>query len=197
MDEFNRLGTKVDPISVDMPAESARRDGMFRSAPPQVAEEDCEYHAVMHTDRGDIFVRLFAAEAPVTVNNFIYLALTGFYDDTMFHRVIKGFMAQGGDPSGTGRGGPGYRFKDEFTPNLTFDSPYLLAMANAGPGTNGSQFFITFAPTPHLNNNHTIFGKVTSGQEAVDSISARDPMAARQPGDSVSGISIYVKTATD
>ncbi|WP_168702253.1 peptidylprolyl isomerase [Gordonia paraffinivorans] len=143
--------------------------------------------AVIHTNRGDIKVDLFPNHAPKTVDNFVGLAegtkeysepnASGgnsgpFYDGSVFHRVIAGFMIQGGDPTGTGRGGPGYRFEDEFHPELQFDRPYLLAMANAGPGTNGSQFFITVGPTPHLNRRHTIFGEVTdpASQQVVDAI---------------------------
>ena len=131
--------------------------------------------ATLHTTAGDIVLLLFPDQAPVTVRNFVDLAEGGkewrnpatgqksnepLYDGTIFHRVIDGFMIQGGDPLGNGRGGPGYEFKDEFHPELRFDRPYLLAMANAGPGTNGSQFFITVGPTPHLNRRHTIFGEV-------------------------------------
>ena len=143
--------------------------------------------ATMHTNYGDIVIDLFGNHAPVTVENFIGLAKgekdyttqnakgeqSGpFYDGAIFHRVIDQFMIQGGDPTGTGRGGPGYQFQDEFHPELQFDRPFLLAMANAGPGTNGSQFFITVAPTPHLNNHHTIFGEVTdaASQEVVSKI---------------------------
>lgn len=132
--------------------------------------------AILHTNRGDVSIELFGNHAPKTVENFVTLAngtaeyktenASGtkegpFYDGAVFHRVIDGFMIQGGDPTGTGRGGPGYMFADEFHPELQFDRPFLLAMANAGPGTNGSQFFITVVPTPHLNNHHTIFGEVT------------------------------------
>ncbi|PRQ10297.1 peptidylprolyl isomerase [Corynebacterium sp. 13CS0277] len=143
--------------------------------------------AIMHTNKGDISIDLFGNHAPETVANFIGLAegtkeyrsanakgeTTGpFYDGAIFHRVIDGFMIQGGDPTGTGTGGPGYMFGDEFHPELRFDRPFLLAMANAGPGTNGSQFFITVAPTPHLNNHHTIFGEVTDpeSQKVVSEI---------------------------
>ena len=111
----------------------------------------------------------------MTVNNFVFLAREGFYNDTTFHRVLEGFMAQAGDPTGTGSGGPGYQFEDEIVPNLTFDRPGLLAMANAGPGTNGSQFFITFAPTDWLNGMHTIFGEVIEGQDVLNQITLRDP----------------------
>ena len=143
--------------------------------------------AILHTNRGDITIGLFGNHAPRTVDNFVGLAqgtseyktnnasgsTTGpFYDGSVFHRVIDQFMIQGGDPTGTGRGGPGYQFADEFHPELSFDRPYLLAMANAGPGTNGSQFFITVVPTPHLNNRHTIFGEVTdeASKKVVDAI---------------------------
>ena len=128
--------------------------------------------ATMHTNHGAIELELFDDDAPKTVENFRKLAADGFYDGVSFHRVIRDFMIQGGDPTGTGRGGPGYRFGDEFHPELSFSKPYLLAMANAGPGTNGSQFFITVGPTPHLNRKHTIFGEVTDDEsrKVVDSI---------------------------
>jgi cyclophilin family peptidyl-prolyl cis-trans isomerase len=147
----------------------------------QVLEQGTDYRAIMCTDAGAIYLDLLEDQTPVTVNNFVFLAQNGFYNNTIFHRVIANFMAQGGDPTGTGTGGPGYRFQDEFVAGLTFDRPYLLAMANAGPGTNGSQFFITFTPTPHLNNAHTIFGEVISGQENVNAIQLRDPNQANAP----------------
>ncbi len=148
-----------------------------------------ELHATLHTNRGDITVALLPHHAPKTVRNFVELAQgerewvnpeTGekttdkLYDGTVFHRVISGFMIQGGDPLGNGMGGPGYEFADEFHPELAFNKPYLLAMANAGPGTNGSQFFITVGQTPHLNRRHTIFGEVAdqSSRDVVDAIAA-------------------------
>ena len=142
--------------------------------------------ATLRTNQGTVKVRLFPDHAPKTVRNFVDLAegtrdwtdprtrkatRGRLYDGTIFHRVIPKFMIQGGDPLGTGTGDPGYKFADEFHPDLRFDRPYLLAMANAGPGTNGSQFFITVAPTPHLNNKHTIFGEVIEGSDVVDRIS--------------------------
>jgi peptidyl-prolyl cis-trans isomerase A (cyclophilin A) len=142
--------------------------------------------ATLRTNQGPIVLRLFPDHAPQTVQNFVELAEGSrewtdpttrqrtnakLYDGTIFHRVIPGFMIQGGDPLGTGTGGPGYKFRDEFHPDLSFSRPYLLAMANAGPGTNGSQFFITTGPQPHLNGRHTIFGEVISGSEVVDAIS--------------------------
>jgi peptidyl-prolyl cis-trans isomerase A (cyclophilin A) len=153
---------------------------------------------VLHTNQGDIRLTLFPDHAPKTVANFVGLAegtkeysqpnaqgeKSGpFYDGSIFHRVIPGFMIQGGDPTGTGRGGPGYRFGDEFHPELQFNRPYLLAMANAGPGTNGSQFFITVAPTTHLNFKHTIFGEVADqeSQNVVDTIANTATGAADRP----------------
>ena len=137
---------------------------------------------VLKTNRGDIALRLFPKAAPLAVENFVKLAAQGYYDGTIFHRVIKGFMIQGGDPTGTGMGGKsiwGKEFKNEYAPNLVFDRPYLLAMANRGPNTNGSQFFITVAPAPWLNGGYTIFGEVVKGQEVVDAIN-RTPTG---PGD--------------
>ncbi len=159
-------------------------------------------YATLHTNRGDIRVQLMPFHAPKTVANFVGLA-TGskeyrgqnaagtdsgpFYDGSIFHRVISGFMIQGGDPTGTGRGGPGYTFADEFHPELAFDRPYLLAMANAGPGTNGSQFFITVGKTPHLNRKHTIFGEVAdqASRDVVDAIAATSTDRSDRPKDDV------------
>lgn len=145
-------------------------------SPPEMAIDPSKiYLATLKTDKGDIVVELLADKAPVTVNNFVFLARAGYYDNTTFHRVLDGFMAQGGDPTGTGAGGPGYSFPDEFHPDLRFDEPGLLAMANAGADTNGSQFFITFVPTPHLTGKHTIFGKVVAGMEVALALRLRDP----------------------
>ncbi len=188
------LGTELPAIPLDMPQEPEDRDGMFDEPPPVVIEEDRVYFAVLETAKGDITVELFADRTPLTVNNFVYLALSGFYDGTTFHRVIEDFMAQGGDPTGTGWGGPGYRFEDEFIFNLGFDEPGLLAMANAGPGTNGSQFFLTHVATPHLNQRHTIFGRVVDGLNVLLGLSVRDPQAARQPGDMLDRIRIFQGT---
>jgi len=136
------------------------------------------YTAILHTDKGDITMALFAEKTPRTVNNFVFLAREGFYDGTVFHRVIADFMVQGGDPTGTGRGGPGYRFKDEFAPSLRHDKPGILSMANAGPNTNGSQFFITHVPTPWLDGKHSVFGQVTGGLDVLFAIPPRDPARA-------------------
>ena len=132
--------------------------------------------AVIRTDRGDIRLDLYPEKTPVTVANFVNLAERGYYDGVSFHRVIANFMIQGGDPTGTGRGGPGYRFEDEFDPGLRHDGPGVLSMANAGPGTNGSQFFITHGATPHLDGKHSVFGRVVEGQNMVDSIRQGDKM---------------------
>ena len=139
--------------------------------------------ATMHTNHGPIGLELFDDDAPKTVENFRKLAADGFYEGVIFHRVIKDFMIQGGDPTGTGTGGPGYTFDDEIHPELQFDRPYLLAMANAGPKTNGSQFFITVAPTTWLNRKHTIFGEVAddASRKVVDSIATTKTGAGDRP----------------
>jgi cyclophilin family peptidyl-prolyl cis-trans isomerase len=134
-----------------------------------------KYTATFKTDKGDIVVELFASKTPKTVNNFVFLARQGFYNNTIFHRVIKDFMVQGGDPTGTGMGGPGYRFADEFDPSLKHSKPGILSMANAGPGTNGSQFFLTHVPTPWLDGKHSVFGQITKGMDVLLSIPERDP----------------------
>lgn len=139
------------------------------------------YAAIFHTDKGDITIVLHADKVPRTVNNFIFLARQGFYDNTTFHRVIANFMAQGGDPTGTGTGGPGYRFPDEFDRTLRHDKPGVLSMANAGPNTNGSQFFITHVPTPWLDNKHTVFGQVSQGMDILSAIPPRDPSQLKSP----------------
>jgi peptidyl-prolyl cis-trans isomerase B (cyclophilin B) len=134
------------------------------------------YLVTMETTRGTIELELDPKHAPKTVNNFVFLAGEGFYDGVTFHRVIDDFMIQGGDPTGTGRGGPGYRFEDELKGNPLIHAAKVISMANAGPNTNGSQFFITHSPQPHLNGRHTVFGKVVKGQEVVDSIRQGDRM---------------------
>jgi peptidyl-prolyl cis-trans isomerase B (cyclophilin B) len=131
------------------------------------------YHWVLKTNVGSMKIKLLPDVAPMHVTSTIYLTRLGFYDDVIFHRVIKGFMAQGGDPLGRGTGGPGYQYGGEFSPDVRHDRPALLSMANAGPGTDGSQFFITFVPTPHLDDNHTIFGEVVEGIETVHALEER------------------------
>lgn len=134
------------------------------------------YKATMSTNKGDIVLELYPEHAPITVNNFVFLARQGFYDNVAFHRVISDFVIQGGDPTGTGRGGPGYRFADETQGNPLKHETGMISMANAGPNTNGSQFFITHSPQPHLDGKHTVFGKVVEGQDVVDAIRQGDVM---------------------
>ncbi len=163
----------------------------YSGPPPMVIDPKKKYTATFHTQVGDFQVELFATQAPQTVNNFVFLARDGFYNGTTFHRVIRGFMAQGGDPTGTGMGSPGYKFADERGAlSLPHDRPGILSMANAGPNTNGSQFFITFGPTPHLNGKHGVFGVITSGMDKVLSIAERDPQRAREPGTRINSIEI-------
>jgi len=162
-----------------------------RPAPPSGALDTTRhYTARIKTERGEIVAELFANQAPLTVENFVNLARAGFYDGTTFHRVIPGFMAQGGDPTGSGRGGPGYQFRDEFHPELRHSGPGVLSMANAGPNTNGSQFFVTYAATPHLDDRHTVFGQVTKGLDVLRSIRERDPQHDADPGDRIESIEI-------
>ena len=161
------------------------------STPPEmVIDPKKKYSATISTDKGDMLLELFADKAPKTVNNFVFLAREGYYDGTIFHRVISGFMAQGGDPTGTGRGGPGYRFADEFHISLKHSKPGILSMANAGPGTNGSQFFITHVPTPHLDGKHAIFGQITGGMDVLMSIPERDPSRTQSPAVKINSITI-------
>jgi cyclophilin family peptidyl-prolyl cis-trans isomerase len=174
-----------------MPAE--QRNGMFNAEPAMQLEAGKDYSARITTDVGDIVVDLYEDQTPITVNNFVTLANQGFYDNTSFHRVIEGFMAQAGDPTGTGSGGPGYQFADEIVPELTFDGAGVLAMANAGPNTNGSQFFITYDKTDWLNGLHTIFGKVTEGEDVLKKIKVRDPQTATEPGTMIEKITIETK----
>jgi len=165
----------------------------YDAPPPQVIDPAKSYTATFKTEHGDIEVELFAQQAPETVNNFVFLARDGYYDNTTFHRVINGFMAQGGDPTGTGRGGPGYQFPDEpGALRLRHDSAGILSMANAGANTNGSQFFITHGPTPHLDGKHAVFGKVKDQQSmnVLMQIRERDPMRDREPGSALHTIEI-------
>lgn len=139
---------------------------------------------VLHTNQGDIEATLFASKVPMTVANFLHLASTKFYDGITFHRVIPDFMIQGGDPQGTGTGGPGYKFADEIDRSLKHDKPGIFSMANAGPNTNGSQFFITHVPTPHLDGKHAVFGEVTKGQDIVNKIQKGDKITSFEIRDS-------------
>ncbi len=151
---------------------------MKQYSSPQAMQLDPSkaYTATIQTNRGNIEIDLHADKVPNTVNNFVALARDGFYDGISFHRVIADFMVQSGDPTGSGRGGPGYKFNDEFHPELVHDGPGVLSMANAGPNTNGSQFYITHVATNWLDNKHSVFGKVRSGQDVVDAIQQGDVM---------------------
>ncbi len=153
----------------------------YSGVPPLTIDVTAQYTATIRTSLGTMVIELFAEQAPVTVNNFIFLANDGFYNGVIFHRVIPNFMIQSGDPTGTGTAGPGYRFQDEFVSELTFEQRGILAMANSGPGTNGSQFFVTTVPTPHLNGAHTIFGRITQGQDIADAISLTETGAGNKP----------------
>jgi peptidyl-prolyl cis-trans isomerase B (cyclophilin B) len=148
----------------------------WQNAPAMQINEDSDYQVSIDTNRGVIELELYTKYAPKTVNNFVFLTGEGFYDGITFHRVISNFMVQGGDPMGTGRGGPGYRFQDELTGNPLKHETGSLSMANSGPNTNGSQFFITHAPQSHLDGKHTVFGKVVNGQDVVNAIRQGDKM---------------------
>jgi cyclophilin family peptidyl-prolyl cis-trans isomerase len=166
----------------------------YSSAPPMLIDPKKQYTAtVKMTKGGEFVIQLYADKAPITVNSFVFLARQGYFDGVTFHRVLEGFMAQGGDPTGTGGGGPGYAFVNENS-DLTFDKAGVVAMANAGPDTNGSQFFITFGPTPNLNGGYTIFGQVISGMDVVNGLTRRDPN--QNPnflGDEIASITITEK----
>ena len=159
--------------------------------PPEMGlKAGYEYYANFATEKGPVKIRLFAERAPQTVNNFVFLAREGYFDGTTFHRVIEDFMAQGGDPTGTGMGGPGYSIPDEFHPDLRHDRPGILSMANAGPNTGGSQFFITYVATPWLDDRHAAFGEVVEGMDVVNDIKERDPQRDRDPGDTIERVEI-------
>lgn len=162
----------------------------WKQPPEMLIDKTKTYTAIMHTEKGDITFDLFTDKTPTTVNNFVFLAREKFYDGVIFHRVIADFMAQSGDPSGTGSGGPGYRFADEFHSTLKHDKPGVLSMANAGPGTNGSQFFITHVPTPWLDGKHSIFGQVSKGMDVLFSIPPRNPQNPEYPGVKIESIEI-------
>ena len=160
----------------------------YDAPPAMTIDPSKRYSAVVETNRGTFTVELLADIAPRTVNNFVFLAREGFYDGTTFHRVIPGFVAQGGDPTGSGRGGPGYRFEDELT-----ETPFvegIVGMANAGPNTNGSQFYIMLGDAPHLTNRYTAFGRITDGMDVVQSLRPRNPEGDREPGDQMVTVSI-------
>ncbi len=179
--------TSLAPTSTPFPTPTGQAGQgtvrRFSGPPPLTIDVSAEYTATIRTNQGNIKVELFPGQAPNTVNSFVFLANQGFYNGLIFHRVIKNFMIQGGDPQGTGTGGPGYQFQDEIAAGLDFDTPGQLAMANSGRGTatNGSQFFVTTVPTPHLTGNHTIFGQVIEGQSVVDAISGVDTDSRDRP----------------
>jgi cyclophilin family peptidyl-prolyl cis-trans isomerase len=162
----------------------------WNQAPAMEIDPKKSYTATVHTDKGDMIFKLFADKAPKTVNNFVFLARQGYYDGTTFHRVINDFMVQGGDPTGTGSGGPGYKFADEFDPGLRHEKRGILSMANAGPGTNGSQFFITHRATPHLDNKHSVFGQLIEGEDVLMAIPERDPSNKKAPAGQLLSVTI-------
>ncbi len=171
--EDQQVTSPVPGFTVVEPIADERR--LSFEGPAQVLEEGRDYHALLETSKGDILIDLYEAQTPVTVNNFVFLSLSHYYDGVPFHRVLEDFMAQTGDPTGTGTGGPGYTFEDEIREELVHDSAGVVSMANAGPGTNGSQFFITFGPTPWLDGGHTVFGQVVDGIEVLDDLTRVDP----------------------
>lgn len=174
------------------PPEAAPAPKTYSAPPSKVIDTNKEYIAIIETEKGNIVLGLFAGDVPVTVNNFVFLAREGFYNGTTFHRVIPGFMAQGGDPTGTGRGNPGYTFADEFTEHAHVTG--ALSMANSGPNTNGSQFFITYTPQHGLDGKHTVFGQVIEGMDVLQRLTPRDP--SRNPdfeGDKIIRITIEEK----
>ncbi len=183
----------TQPAQANAPAQPANSK-QYASAPPMTIDAKKQYFATFKMAKGGEFiVQLYPDKAPITVNSFVFLAKDGFFNGVTFHRVLEGFMAQAGDPTGTGAGGPGYQFKNEDS-DLKFDKPGVLAMANAGRDTNGSQFFITFAPTEQLNGGYTIFGQVTSGMDVVNGITRRDPdQNPNFTGDVITSITISEK----
>lgn len=195
---FIELGLMAEePVPTLIPGQRAGdlepvdRNRIYAEPPAMGIDPGKSYTATIVTGKGEIVLELYADRAPNTVNNFVFLAREGFYDDTTFHRVLSDFMAQGGDPTGTGSGGPGYRFADEFHPELRHDGPGVLSMANSGPETNGSQFFITYVATPWLDDRHTVFGRVIEGMDVLKALNPRDPMAEPDfPGDIILTIKI-------
>jgi cyclophilin family peptidyl-prolyl cis-trans isomerase len=159
--------TRLEPLSSDRKTEFSKAE--------QVLEKGKDYRAIVETSKGTMVLDLYQDKTPMTVNNFVFLARNNYYDGIVFHRVLEDFMAQTGDPTGTGRGGPGYKFGDETNTNLSHNAKGVVSMANAGPSTNGSQFFINFKANPHLDGRHTVFGKVIEGVEVLDKLTRIDP----------------------
>lgn len=162
-----------EPVILPHPAPGEPKVMSWDEPPPMVIDTNNKYRAIMETEKGNLVLDLFTKDVPKTVNNFVFLATQGYYDGTTFHRVLPGFMAQGGDPTGTGRGEPGYRFEDEFTEHGHVAG--ALSMANAGANTNGSQFFITYVPVHQLDGKHSVFGQLVEGMDVLESITPRDP----------------------
>ncbi len=182
-------GAKPSPSPSPAPTSKPKT---YSQPPPMVIDTNKKYTAIMETEKGKLVLELFAKDVPVTVNNFVFLAREGFYDNTTFHRVFHGFMVQGGDPTGTGTGGPGYSFKDEFTQHK--HGAGALSMANAGSNTNGSQFFITYTPQPGLDGKHAVFGQLVQGMDVMEKITERDPSKNPQfPGDRIIKVIIEEK----
>jgi cyclophilin family peptidyl-prolyl cis-trans isomerase len=167
----------------------------FTTCPPMTIDQSKQYFATLKTEKGDIVLQLYADKAPLAVNSFVFLANQGWFNGITFHRVIPGYVAQTGDPSGSGYGGPGYAFDNEISTDLKFDAPGVVGMANAGAGTNGSQFFITMAPEPKLDGSYTIFGRVVSGMDVVNNLTPRDPSQGDNlpPGDKLISVTIEEK----
>ena len=182
----------AETVEAGTPAPEEESNEMLSWSQPPAIEIDPtkSYTAVMNTTKGSMTIELYADKVPNTVNNFVFLSRQGFYDGIKFHRVISGFMAQSGDPTGTGAGGPGYTFEDEFDDSLRHDDVGILSMANRGANTNGSQFFICFAPQPHLDGKHAVFGKVVEGLDVLESLMPRDPSNASAPADLIESIEI-------
>lgn len=170
-------------------------DRQFTECPPMTIDPDKQYTATLKTEKGDIVIELLPKAAPLAVNSLIFLANNDWFDGVTFHRVLPGFVAQAGDPTGTGLGGPGYAFDNEISPDLNFDEAGVVGMANAGPGSNGSQFFITLGPASNLNGSYTVFGRVISGMEVVNSLTPRDPQQSADlpPGDKILDVIIEEK----
>jgi cyclophilin family peptidyl-prolyl cis-trans isomerase len=168
------------------------KERQYTSPPPDIINPFSQYTATLKTDKGDIVIQLFAERTPLTVNNFVFLAREGWYDGVTFHRMIPGFAAQTGDPSGTGYGGPGYFIPDEIVPDLQYNAAGWVGMANSGRDTNGSQFFITLGPTPELDGKYTLFGQVVTGLDVVEALTPRDPNADAEapPGDLIHTVTI-------
>jgi peptidylprolyl isomerase len=181
-------------VAACTPAPAPSNAKQWSKAPEMTIDPNKAYTATLHMAAGDIVIQLLPKAAPITVNNFVFLAQQGYYDGVTFHRVLPNFMAQGGDPTGTGMGGPGYLIPNETSPDLTFDGPGVVAMANSGKDRNGSQFFITFGEQHGLDGGYTIFGKVTQGMDVVNKISLRDPQQnPKTPGDAITSVTIDVK----